>query len=409
MSALAQESSPTIAEPKETYKVLARKYRPQTFDDIIGQETLVTTLKNAIETNRIAHAFMLTGVRGVGKTTTARIMAKILNCKTSDTPNIHPCGTCDSCQGITKDRSVDVIEMDAATRTSVDDIREIIDGVKYAPVNSRFKVYIIDEIHMLSKAAFNALLKTLEEPPEHVKFIFATTEIRKVPVTILSRCQRFDLQRVSLEQLHDYYIDVAKKEGKALHEKAATMIATAAGGSVRDGLSLLDQAIASTLSQDISDAEVEKMLGLSNKDQLENLFQSIFTGDTKKALEHINYLHNHGADSVSLIQDLMNVIHQLSLSKSTNETDNLSYLVSDAFMSEIYPKIEFTLLARYWQMLLKGLSELQIALNPIQATEMLILRLAHLANLPTPEQAIQFLKQGKASLPAIAPAEKKSQ
>ena len=397
MAALQEHKIPSSDETDKPYKVLARKYRPQTFEDIIGQEPLVTTLKNAIETNRIAHAFMLTGVRGIGKTTTARIIAKILNCKASDTPSINPCGVCESCIGITKDRSVDVMEMDAATRTSVDDIREIINGVKYAPVDSRHKIYIIDEIHMLSKAAFNALLKTLEEPPERVKFIFATTEIRKVPVTILSRCQRFDLQRVSIDKLQAYYIMIAEKEGKELHDKAARMIANAAGGSVRDGLSLLDQAISSTLSKCVSDEEVEKMLGLSNKDTLENLFKSIFTGDIKATLEHINYLHNHGADSVSLIQDLMNLVHQLSLAKSTDELKDLEHLVSKTFISKSFPKIELTLLTRYWQILLKGLSELQIALNPVQATEMLALRLAHLANLPSPEQAIQFLKQNSSS------------
>ncbi|MBX9726743.1 MAG: DNA polymerase III subunit gamma/tau, partial [Rickettsiales bacterium] len=302
-----------------TYRVLARKYRPQTFADLIGQEVLVRTLTNAFASGRIAHAFILTGIRGIGKTTTARIIARGLNCIGADglgEPTTTPCGVCPNCVAIAEDRHVDVIEMDAASTGSVDNMRDLIDSVQYAPVSARYKVYILDEVHMLSKAAFNALLKTLEEPPPHVKFIFATTELRKIPVTIISRCQKFDLKRVEMDELTQHLINVATKESITLPEDCASLIAAAAEGSVRDSLSLLDQAIAmhtdAAGAVSIHAASVRDMLGLADKSQSFTLLKLLFDGKTDEALAAAQSLHAQGADAVMLLSDLLDIVHYLT-------------------------------------------------------------------------------------------------
>ena len=294
--------------------MLARKYRPQTLDDLKGQDALVRTLRNALASGRLAHAFVLTGVRGVGKTTTARIIAKGLNCIGPDGtggPTVTPCGVCDACRSITEDRHVDVMEMDAASRTGVDDIREIIEGVRYKPVSARYKVYIIDEVHMLSRNAFNALLKTLEEPPEHVKFIFATTEIRKVPVTVLSRCQRFDLRRFDISELMTLFGTICGKEGVAADEEALALISRAADGSARDGLSILDQAMALADGK-ITASQVQDMLGLADRALVFDLFESMMGGKIAEALEIVRSTYASGADPVVVLQDLLDLTHLIT-------------------------------------------------------------------------------------------------
>ena len=302
------------SQPAAPYRVLARKYRPSTFAELIGQDALVRTLTNAFAQNRIAHAFMLTGVRGVGKTTTARIVARALNCIGPDGkggPTITPCGRCDNCLAIAADRHVDVLEMDAASNNGVEDIRELIDGVRYAPGAARYKVYIIDEVHMLSKPAFNALLKTLEEPPPHVKFIFATTEIRKVPVTVLSRCQRFDLRRIDADVLIDHFNRIATAESVEVEPAAMAMIARAADGSARDGLSLLDQAIARGAGA-VTAEQVRDMLGLADRAVVLDLYEAALGGDAKHALEILGRLHAAGADAAAIIDDLLDLTHLLT-------------------------------------------------------------------------------------------------
>lgn len=292
------------------YRVLARKYRPKSFAELIGQDALVRTLTNAIHSGRIAQAFMLTGVRGVGKTTTARIIARALNCTGPDGtggPTVTPCGVCDNCRAIAEDRHVDVMEMDAASHTGVDDIREIIDGVRYAPVSARYKLYIIDEVHMLSKSAFNALLKTLEEPPAHVKFVFATTEIRKVPVTVLSRCQRFDLRRVDAQVLKEHFTRITGLEGAGIEPDAAALIARAADGSVRDGLSLLDQAIALAAGT-VTAQQVRDMLGLADRSKVIDLFEAAVSAKPAEAMDLLSDLHRVGADPVVILQDRKSVV-----------------------------------------------------------------------------------------------------
>lgn len=386
---------------KTAYRVLARKYRPTNFDELIGQDALVRTLTNAISSGRIAQAFMLTGVRGVGKTTTARIVAKALNCIGPDGkggPTIKPCGVCDNCRAITEDRHVDVQEMDAASRTGVDDIRELIEGVRYRPVAARYKIYILDEVHMLSKNAFNALLKTLEEPPEHVKFIFATTEIRKVPVTVLSRCQRFDLRRVPIETLAAHFRNVCARENVQAEDDAIAMVARAADGSVRDGLSILDQAIA--LSGDtVTAGQVRDMLGLADRAMIFDLFEAAMQGDANAALDAVGGLYDNGADPVVIMQDLLDVTYWITRAK-----------LSPAILQQpATPEIERTrggpmaeklgmpVLTRAWNLLLKGLTEVQNAPNPIQAAEMVIVRLVHASDLPTPGDLVKTLKGGTPS------------
>lgn len=381
----------------EPYRVLARKYRPKNFDELIGQEPLVRTLTNAIDSGRIAHAFMMTGVRGVGKTTTARIIAKALNYAGPDGksgPTTGDTDDCPICQAITEDRHPDVIEMDAASRTGVDDIREILDGVRYAPTEARYKVYVIDEVHMLSKNAFNALLKTLEEPPEHVKFIFATTEIRKVPITVLSRCQRFDLRRVDVPTLSAHYTNICEKEGVKAEESAIAMIARASDGSVRDGLSLLDQAIA-TGGEEITIAQVEDMLGLGDRARNLDLLEHALTGNMPEALEIMDDLYANGLDPVVLVQDLLDLTHVLTKLRAVPATKSMKHAMAPdevARAAELSAKLSMPTLAKTWQILLKGLAEVQAAPNGQSAAEMVLIRLSYAADLPDPAQLLKTLK-----------------
>ncbi|MEQ9554546.1 MAG: DNA polymerase III subunit gamma/tau [Rhodospirillales bacterium] len=394
------------APDQAAYQVLARKYRPTDFTSLIGQEAMVRTLTNAIAAGRLAHAFVLTGVRGVGKTTTARIIARALNCIGPDGtggPTVDPCGICANCKAIAQDRHVDVMEMDAASRTGVDDIREIIDGVRYRPTSARFKIYIIDEVHMLSKNAFNALLKTLEEPPEHVKFIFATTEIRKVPVTVLSRCQRFDLRRIEVQRLADHFKGICAKEGAEISEAALHLIARAADGSVRDGLSILDQAIAMTEGA-IGEDLVRDMLGLADRSQGFDLLEKTLQGDTPGALNQLAAMYQDGADPAAVLNDLLEIVHFLTRAKLVAETltDPAVPEIERVRGKDLSERLGMGALARAWQMLLKGVGEVQHAPNAIQATEMVIVRLAHAANMPTPEEAIRRLTDEAAAAPAPA-------
>ena len=392
------------------YRVLARKYRPQDFSALIGQDALVRTVTNAITSGRIAQAYMLTGVRGVGKTTTARIIARALNCIGPDgtgnaTP--EPCGVCEHCVAIAEDRHVDVLEMDAASRTGVDDMRELLDGVRYRPTSARTKVYIIDEVHMLSIQAFNALLKTLEEPPEHVKFIFATTEIRKVPVTVLSRCQRFDLRRVEAAELFEHFSKIATEESAALDEGAMKLICRAADGSVRDGLSLLDQAIAhAELSEDgqtkVSETEVRDMLGLADREIIFDTFDALMKGETQTVLDLVRRQYDAGANPVVLLQDLLELTHWLTrLKMSPDAADDLMAAEAERTRGkDMAAALSMKVLTRTWQMLLKGLSEARSAPVPLQAVEMALIRLAYAADLPPPDEVIKSLDTGDASSPA---------
>ncbi|WP_265334746.1 DNA polymerase III subunit gamma/tau [Sneathiella sp. HT1-7] len=378
----------TSDQSNSPYRVLARKYRPSTFDELIGHEAMVKTLSNALEAGRLAHAFILTGTRGIGKTTTARIIARGLNCTGPDGnggPTVTPCGVCQNCVAIAEDRHQDVLEMDAASRTGVDDIRELIDGVRYLPVAARFKIYIIDEVHMLSKNAFNALLKTLEEPPEHVKFIFATTEIRKIPVTVLSRCQRFDLKRVDGDALAAYFATIAQKEQAEIEGDALALIARAAEGSVRDGLSLLDQAIAHG-DGTVTALQVRDMLGLADRTRILDLLGLLMEGNIKDALALLRNQYDSGADPVVIIQDLLELTHWLTSLKVTPEAANNIAMAGGEITrgEELAKKLSMPVLARTWQMLLKGLDEVSHAPMPLAAAEMVLVRLAYVSELPTP-------------------------
>ncbi|HVI90307.1 MAG TPA: DNA polymerase III subunit gamma/tau [Dongiaceae bacterium] len=389
------------------YRVLARKYRPTDFSSMIGQEALVRTLTNAIAQGRLAHGFMLTGVRGVGKTTTARILARCFNCIGPDGtggPTVAPCGVCDNCRAIAEDRHVDVIEMDAASRTGIDDIRELIEGVRYRPVSARYKVYIVDEVHMLSEKAFNALLKTLEEPPAHVKFIFATTEIRKVPVTVLSRCQRFDLRRIEADELAAHFARISAKEGAKITPQALALIARAADGSARDGLSLLDQAIALS-DGEITEAEIRDMLGLADRTQLFDLYDKIMRGDIAAALAQLSAMYHGGADPVVVIQDLLDLTHWLTRAKITPDVLNQPTTPeAERRLGEVLSaQLSVPILSRTWQMLLKGLTEVQQAPQPLAAAEMVLIRLTHAAQLPTPGELVRQLTEnsGGQGVPAM--------
>lgn len=384
---------------QQEYRVLARKYRPQNFDELIGQDALVRTLTNAIETNRIAHAFMLTGVRGVGKTTTARIIAKALNYTGPDGKSGATTGDtsdCQLCQAITEDRHPDVIEMDAASRTGVDDVREILDGVRYAPTEARYKVYIIDEVHMLSKQAFNALLKTLEEPPPHVKFIFATTEIRKVPITVLSRCQRFDLRRVDVPTLSAHFAAICEQEQVQAEGTALDLIARAADGSVRDGLSILDRAISVGQSQITAD-DVQAMLGLTDKAANLDILDHVLKGETAEALDILDRFYTSGADPINVMQDLLDLTHLLTRSRAVDTpADKAGAMLSADTMAraqDMAKSVSMPALTKCWQMLLKGLQEVQSAPSPQIAAEMVIIRLCYAANLPDPQDLIKSLKK----------------
>jgi DNA polymerase III subunit gamma/tau len=386
------------------YRVLARKYRPSSFDQLIGHDTLVRTLSNAFNSGRIAHAFMLTGVRGVGKTTTARIIARALNCVGPDGtggPTMQPCGVCDSCRSIAEDRHPDVIEMDAASRTGVDDIRELIESVRYRPVSARYKIYIIDEVHMLSKAAFNALLKTLEEPPPDIKFVFATTEINKVPVTVLSRCQRYTLPRIPLDTLAAYYGEIAVKEKVEIEPGALALVARAADGSVRDGLSILDQAIALGFGALITEGAVRDMLGVADRGLTFDLFESVMAGDAPAALAGLEVLYNGGTDPAMVLQDLLDVTHfvtRLKLERTTEATT--AQPLADGQDLErgraLAAKLGLAALARTWQMLLKGLPEVQMAPHPLKAAEMVLIRLVFVTDLPPPAELIKALQNAGA-------------
>ncbi|MEQ9331676.1 DNA polymerase III subunit gamma/tau [Thalassobaculum sp.] len=388
--------------PAAEYRVLARKYRPQTFEDLVGQETLVRTLRNAFAQNRIHHAFVLTGVRGVGKTTTARIVAKGLNCTGPDGsggPTMTPCGVCENCRAIAEDRHVDVLEMDAASRTGVDDVREIIESVRYRPVSARYKVYIVDEVHMLTRNAFNALLKTLEEPPEHVKFIFATTEIRKVPITVLSRCQRFDLRRIDVAVLTGLFERVCAAEGVEAEAEALRMIARAADGSARDGLSILDQAMALATGP-VTAAQVRDMLGLVDRERVYDLFEAVMAGRIPDALDVLRMLYDGGADPVVVIQDLMELTHAVTRMKAAPKAagaNDLGEAERDRGrrLAETLPVPALT---RSWQMLSKGLGEVQNATAPVAAAEMVLIRLGYAADLPDPADLIRLLTDGSGAV-----------
>jgi DNA polymerase-3 subunit gamma/tau len=383
-------------QSQETYQVLARKYRPETFADLVGQDAMVRTLKNAFAADRIAQAFVMTGIRGTGKTTTARIIAKGMNCIGPDGtggPTTEPCGQCEHCVAIMEGRHVDVLEMDAASNTSVNDIREIIDSVQYRAASARYKIYIIDEVHMLSNSAFNALLKTLEEPPAHVKFIFATTEIRKVPVTVLSRCQRFDLRRIEPEVMIALLRKIASSERAEIADDALALITRAAEGSARDATSLLDQAISHGAGETTAD-QVRAMLGLADRGRVLDLFDMILKGDAAGALTELGGQYADGADPMAVLRDLAEITHWVSVVKITPEAADDPTISPDERsrgqqMAELLP---MRVLTRLWQMLLKALDEVAAAPNAMMAAEMAVIRLTHVADLPSPEELVRKLQ-----------------
>lgn len=401
------ETAENTTNPNTPYRVLARKYRPQTFEDLIGQDAMVRTLTNAFASGRIAQAYMLTGVRGIGKTTTARLIARALNFQKAGEdggPSVDLSVKGEHCDAILESRHVDVIEMDAASHTGVDNVREINDAVKYKPASARYKVYIIDEVHMLSTAAFNALLKTLEEPPPHVKFIFATTEIRKVPVTVLSRCQRFDLRRLEAGLLVEHFQRISDLEGVKAETEALGMIARAAEGSVRDGLSLLDQAIAYG-TDEVRAADVQSMLGLSDRARIIDLFEAVMRGDAAAAMDELEAQHNLGADPEVIMADLAGFVHWVTkLKVSPKSADDAAVSQAERTKGkEFADKLAMPVLARSWQMLLKGMEEVSRANNALMAAEMLLIRMAHVADMPAPEELARIVRgtdTGKVALPA---------
>src|SRR4051794_9016020 len=399
------------SESPQPYRVLARKYRPQSFDQLIGQEAMVRTLANAIQRDRLAHAFLLTGVRGVGKTSTARLIAKALNCVGPDGlggPTINPCGICEPCVAIAEGRHIDVVEMDAASNTGVDDVREIIEAVRYAAVSARYKVYIVDEVHMLSKNAFNALLKTLEEPPEHVKFLFATTEVNKVPVTVLSRCQRFDLRRIPAEKLAAHFGEVSKAEGVEVETEALGMIARAAEGSARDGLSILDQAIAHGAGA-VTAAQVRDMLGLADRGRIRRLLQIVLAGDATAALAELDEAHDLGIDPTQLLRGLMEGLHSATRAKASASADALLSAEERESAQDMAEKLSWGTIHRLWQMLLKGLQDVDVAPEPREAAEMALLRLIHAADMPDPAALVAKLTgEGSVSVAVSTPTAKPS-
>ena len=399
------------ADAAKPYRVLARKYRPSSFDDLIGQDAVVRTVSNAFETGRIPQAWILTGVRGVGKTTTARILARALNYELPDGsvkgPTIHMPVLGVHCQAIMESRHMDVLEMDAASHTGVDDVRAINDSVRYAPASARYKVYIIDEVHMLSTAAFNAFLKTLEEPPEHAKFVFATTEIRKVPVTVLSRCQRFDLRRVEADVLMRHLANIAAKENVEIEPEALGIIARAAEGSVRDSLSLLDQAIAHAAGTVRADT-VRQMLGLADRTRVIDLFEHLARGDIASAFREFREQYDTGADPIVVLSDLAEFVNFVTRVKIVPATaDNIAYSETERVRARDFAaKLSMRVLSRMWQMLLKGISEAQGATRPAAAVEMVLVRIAYVADIPTPDEAIRMIEQnsGATSVVAASPA-----
>ena len=388
------------------YRVLARKYRPQTFGELIGQDAMVKTLGNAIERGRIAHAFLLTGVRGVGKTSTARLIAKALNCIGPDGqggPTITPCNVCEPCRAIAEGRHIDVIEMDAASHTGIDDIREIIDAVRYASVSARYKIYIIDEVHMLSKQAFNGLLKTLEEPPEHVKFFLATTEVDKVPVTVLSRCQRFDLRRIPAEKLAEHFEEVSKAEGVEVEADALAMIASAAEGSARDGLSILDQAIAHGAGK-VSAEQVRDMLGLADRGRIRRLLELVVSGDAAGALASLDEAHALGIVPKHLLRGMMESLHAVTRAKAGASPNGIQSTEEREGAEVLARQLSWGTIHRLWQMLAKGLQDVNAAPDPREAAEMVLLRLIHAADLPDPATLLHKLTvEGTGTAVAGAP------
>ncbi len=403
------DAPPEPAPQAAAYRVLARKYRPTSFADLIGQEAMVRTLRNAFAMGRVAHAFMLTGVRGVGKTTSARIIARALNCIGPDGqggPTADPCGVCANCTAILADRHPDVVEMDAASNTGVDDVREIIEAVRFRPMQARTKVFVLDEVHMLSRSAFNALLKTLEEPPPHVTFIFATTELRKVPVTVLSRCQRFDLRRISATELAAHFAAIAGKEGVEISPEAVMLIARAADGSARDGLSLLDQAIAQTPEGQITAEAVADMLGLSDRAALFDLLEAVMAGDTAAALAVTDRAHERGADLGLMLQDLLDLLHTLTRLKSIPALRQSAELPEAERVrgTALAERLSIPVLGRAWQMLLKGVGEVETAPDRKAAAEMVLIRLCHVADLPPPGELVRRLTEpGAAPAPSSTP------
>jgi DNA polymerase-3 subunit gamma/tau len=394
------QTPPQLPSPLEGYRVLARKYRPTKLSQVIGQDFLVDTLRRGIEGGRLGHAFILTGIRGTGKTTTARIIARSLNCEKG--PTSEPCGSCSSCAAITLDRSMDVIEIDAASRTSVDDIREIIEASRYKAVSARYKIYIIDEVHMLSKSAFNALLKTLEEPPAHVKFIFATTEIHKVPATILSRCVRFDLKRIESSTLATYFKTLCDQESIDSEQEALALIAKAAEGSVRDGLSLLDQAMTYGTSR-VTVEQVRQMLGLSDQGNLLELFQIIMEGNILIALEKLRSFYKEGADPQRMLEDLLDLAHWLQCLKISPTLAQDITLTAEKRQKglELATSLSIPTLTRVWQLLLRGLEEIRGSPSPQKALEVIMIRLTHMAPLPSLSELLE-------GLPESTPVKKKS-
>ena len=389
------------------YRVLARKYRPASFEDLIGQDAMVRTVSNAFETGRIPQAWILTGVRGVGKTTTARILARALNYELPDSsvkgPTIHMPVLGVHCQAIMESRHMDVLEMDAASHTGVDDVRQINDSVRYAPASARYKVYIIDEVHMLSTAAFNAFLKTLEEPPEHAKFVFATTEIRKVPVTVLSRCQQFDLRRVEADVLMTHLASIAARENVEVEPEALGIIARAAEGSVRDSLSLFDQAIAHAAGPVRADA-VRQMLGLADRTRVIDLFEQLVRGDIASAFGEFREQYDTGADPIVVLSDLAEFVNFVTRVKAVPATaDNVAFGETERVRARDFAaKLSMRVLSRMFQMLLKGITEAQAATRPAAAAEMVLVRIAYVADMPTPDEAIRMLEQNGGASPVVA-------
>jgi DNA polymerase-3 subunit gamma/tau len=408
---MGEPPQPAKAQPQaaQAYRVLARKYRPQRFSELIGQDAMVTTLGNAIKRGRLAHAFLLTGVRGVGKTSTARLIAKALNCVGPDGqggPTIDPCGVCEPCRAIAEGRHIDVIEMDAASNTGVDDVREIIEAVRYAAVSARYKVYIIDEVHMLTKNAFNALLKTLEEPPPHVKFLFATTEIQKVPVTVLSRCQRFDLRRIPADLLASHFAKVCAAEEVSAEPEALALVARAAEGSVRDGLSILDQAIAHADMEGaglVSGDQVRAMLGLSDRGAVRRLFGLLLAGDAQAALAALRDQHDLGVEPAAIFKGLLETCHGTTLAKVGAPADPAQSVEERADYDRWSADLSFQLLHRIWQLLLKGHDEIARAVDPSEAADMAVLRIIHASQMPDPGELARRLASG-APLAMAAPS-----
>jgi DNA polymerase-3 subunit gamma/tau len=396
-----------LPAPAPAYRVLARKYRPASFETLLGQQAMVQTLANAIARGRLAQAWLLTGVRGVGKTSTARIIAKALNCIGSDGqggPTISPCGVCEPCTGIAGGRHLDVVEMDAASNTGVDDVREIIESVRYAAVSARYKIHIIDEVHMLSKAAFNALLKTLEEPPPNVKFILATTEVHKVPATILSRCQRFDLKRIPAEMLAEHFAAILRAEHVAFEDDAVALVARAAEGSVRDGLSILDQAIAHS-AEHITAAAVRDMLGLADRGAVRALFGQVLAGEVPEMLAALGRQYDLGQDPAQLLRELLELVHGITRQRMAPRRDPALSAEEQAALDEWAQALPFPRLSMLWQLLLKGLEEVNQAPVPLQAAEMALLRLCHAAELPDPGKLIRQLQDAPVA-DAAAPVQR---